>query len=126
MKRIWFSAGILLLIVFFCGVSTYRVNRICSDSEELLRQAETCMYLGDYVGAKNSVYYAQNCWNQHEGFLGLALRHTEKDDVDRLFPVLLEAIRHKEDTEFYFNHSELIAALKSLSRMEQPFYFNIL
>lgn len=126
MKRLWFSVGTLALILAFCGFTVYRVNRICGDSEELLRQAETCIYLGDYEGARNSVYYAQTCWKKHEGFLGLSLRHTEADDVEKLFPSLLESIRHKEDAEFYLRNSELIASLKSLSRMELPYYFNVM
>lgn len=125
MKRLWCSAGVLLLIVLFCGFGTFRVNRICRDAEELLRQAETCVYLGDYEGAKHSIYAAKACWSQHEGFLGIMLQHTQTGDVNVMFPGLMESVRHKNEEEFYLRNAELIASLKQIGRMELPYYFNV-
>ncbi len=125
MKRLWCSIGLLLTITGFCIYSAYRVNQICKDSTALLREAETQCYLGDYQGAENTVQLSRDLWKKHEGFLGITLRHTETDDIDVMFPALMEAARQKNPEEFLLRNTELIAAFKSLSRMELPYHFNI-
>ncbi len=126
MKKL-LTAGILLaVIVGFCTWSTWRVNRICRDAALLLEQAETRCALGDHAGACEKANSAQRLWDCHEGFLGLALRHTESDDVSIQFPPLLESCRQRDSEEFVRRNLELQAMLKHLSRMEIPYYFNIL
>lgn len=126
MKRLWCSIGILAVMVSFCCISTYRVNEICRDTANILRQAETQCHLGDFQGAQDTVCLSQSYWRKHEGFLGIALRHTETDDIDLMFPALIQAAHHKDEEEFLLRNTELIAAFRSLSRMELPYYFNIL
>ncbi len=125
MRRVWWSVGMLLMIVALCTCCVVRVNRVCQSTEELLRQAEICMHLGDTQGARDSVYYARLKWNAHEGLMGLSLRHTETDDVAQMFPAITESIRHKDETEFYMRNAELIGTIKELRRMEIPYYFNV-
>lgn len=126
MKRLWCSIGILAIMIAFCCISTFRVNQICKDTANILRQAETQCHLGNYQSARDTVYLSQAYWKKHEGFLGIALRHTETDDIDLMFPALIEAARQKDGEEFLLRNAELIAAFRSLSRMELPYYFNIL
>lgn len=126
MRRLWCSLALLGAMVGFCCFSTYRVNEICQDTANILRKAETLCYLGDFSGAENTVYLSQSYWRKHEGFLGISLRHTETDDIDLMFPALIEAARQKDGEEFLLRNTELIAAFRSLSRMELPYYFNIL
>lgn len=126
MRRLWCSVLLLAVITGFCAYSAFRVDQLCRDSSNLLREAETQCYLGDYQGAENTVYLSRALWKKHETFLGIALRHTETDDIDVMFPALIEAARQENPSEFLLRNSELIAAFKSLSRMELPYHFNIL
>lgn len=126
MKKLWCSMALLAAMVGFCCFSTYRVNQICKDTANILRQAETQCQLGNYHAAEDTVYLSQTYWRKHEGFLGIALRHTETDDIDLMFPALMEAARQGDEEEFLLRNTELIAAFRSLSRMELPYYFNIL
>ena len=126
MKKILLPTLLLVLMVIFCVWATWRVDRLCSDSAELLEQAGTRCVLGDFDGAMDLVYQSKQNWDSHEGFFGMALRHTESDDVDTLFPPLLETCRQRDADEFYKRNLELIATLKHLSRIEIPYYFNIL
>lgn len=126
MKRLWCSVGILLTMILFCCISTLRVNQICKDTSNILRQAETQCLLGNFHAAEDTVYLSERYWRKHEGFLGIALRHTETDDIDLMFPALTQAAHQKDGEEFLLRNTELIAAFRSLSRMELPYYFNIL
>ncbi len=126
MKRIWVSAGALGVLVLFCIFGVIRVNHICVKANENLRRAETAVYLGDYEGAKTCVEGARQIWKGHAGFLGIMLRHTEMDDIDLMFPGLLEALRQKDGREFYLRNGELIEALRNLTQMERPRYYNVL
>lgn len=126
MKKILVSVGILAVITGFCWWTAWRVNRLCASSAALLDAAETQVLLGDYPGAEETAEEAYRIWQGHEEFFGMALRHTESDDVGILFPPLQESIRQKDAGEFLLRARELAATLRHLGRMEQPYLFNIL
>ncbi len=126
MKRILLSLLLMALILGLCVWGTDRVSEICRNVSGLLEQAETRCCLGDYEGAERLTLEAQALWAKHEGFLGTTLRHTESDDVGILFPPLLSALRQEDGEEFELRSLELRATLRHLSRMEAPYYFNVL
>lgn len=126
MKKILLPALLLSFIIIFCVWATWRVDQLCSTSAELLEEAGTRSSLGDFEGAMDLVYQAKHDWDWHEGFFGIALRHTESDDIGILFPSLLETCRQRDADEFSKKNLELIATLRHLSRAEIPYYFNIL
>ena len=114
------------MITGFCWFTAWRVDDLCNTSASLLEAAETQVMLGDYEAAVETVNHSFRLWNRHEGFFGMALRHTESDDVGILYPVLQEACRQKDQGEFLLRARELAANLRHLGRMEQPYLFNIL
>ena len=126
MKKLYSALGILLVITGFCWFTAWRVDDLCNTSASLLEAAETQVMLGDYDAAVETVNHSFRLWNRHEGFFGMALRHTESDDVGILYPVLQEACRQKDQREFLLRARELAANLRHLGRMEQPYLFNIL
>lgn len=126
MKKLLFPIAILIIMVVFCVWSTWRADDLCNRSAELLEKAGVRCEQGDFRGAKDFVAQAKQLWDNHEGFFGIALRHTESDDIDILFPPLLETCRQKNFDEFFRRNLELIATFRHLSRAEQPYYFNIL
>ena len=126
MKQCCLSLGILILLTAFCWFSTSRVSAVCSETSGLLEQAETRILLGDYQGAEASITAANHVWEDHRLLLGMALRHTESDEVDLNFPGLLAACRQKDGQEFQLRNRTLIASLRQLSAMEHPYSYNIL
>ena len=126
MKKIYCVLGILLVITGFCWFTAWRVGDLCNTSVSLLEAAETQVMLGDYDAAEETVNHSFRLWNRHECFFGMALRHTESDDVGILYPVLQEACQQKDQREFLLRVRELTASLQQLGRMEQPYLFNIL
>lgn len=126
MKKFLVPIVMLVILVGFCTWTVWQVDQICQETSSLLEQAETRCTLGDFEGAGALVYRSQCIWNCREGFLGMALRHTESDDVGILFPPLLDTCRQRDAEEFSRRNLELMATLKHLSRMEIPYYFNIL
>lgn len=101
MKKFILPILILLLMVSFCVWATWRADELCNQSAQLLEQAGARCIQGDFHGAEDLVQEAKNCWDQHEGFFGVALRHTESDDVDILFPPLLETCRQQDAGGIY-------------------------
>ena len=126
MKKLICPVLLLLALLAFCCWSTWRVDVLCEQSAQYLQQAQNRCSLGDFEGAKELVYASKHGWDKHEGFLGTALRHTESDDIGVMFPPLLETCRQRDAEEFSRRNLEMIATLKHLSRMEIPYYFNIL
>ncbi len=126
MKKLLSAVVLLAVLAGFCSWSTWRVDRICRDTTALLEQAETRCTLGDYSGAGALVHEAGTLWSSHERFLGMALRHTESDDVSIQFPPLLRTCQQRDPEEFGCRNLELIATLTQLSHMEIPYSFNIL
>lgn len=126
MKKIYCALGILLVITGFCWFTAWRAGDLCNTSASLLEAAETQVMLGDYDAAMETVNHSFQLWNRHEEFFGMALRHTESDDIGILYPVLQEACRQKDQGEFLLRTRELAANLRHLGRMEQPYLFNIL
>ena len=126
MKKLILPLVLLAAMAGLCTWSTWRVGRISSQTAGMLEQAETCCVLGDFQRAEEQVLAAQRHWEAHEGFLGTALRHTESDDIDMLFPSLLERCRQEDEPEFLHENRELTALLRQIARMEVPYYFNVL
>lgn len=126
MKKIYLSIAALVLIFACCFYASTKVDKICEAIATELRAAETECILGRYAQAAERVQQAESLWVKNEGFLGVALRHTETDDISVAFPALTEALFLEDDTGFLENNLTLIASLRNLSRMEQPYLFNIL
>ena len=126
MRKPWTAICLLAVIVGFCWWSTWHVDQICRDTSALLEQAERYCTVGEFSKGMEQVAGSWNIWNRHEGFLGMALRHTESDDVGILFPSLLESCRQRDLEEFNRRNLELMATISHLSRMEIPYYFNVL
>lgn len=126
MKKMALSAGILVLLTAFCWFTAWRVDGICSEASAMLEHAENQAVRGDYAGAGETAAQAFQMWNRHEGFFGMALRHTESDDIGILFPSLIEAAGQKDQGEFLLRIRELKASLRQLGRMELPYLFNVL
>jgi len=126
MKKILLAGLTLLLIFGLCFYAAARVETICDSITEKLHMAETQCHLGYYDHAINSVRDAQTLWTKHETFLGISLRHTETDEIGIEFPVLVETLMQKDSSAFIQENLTLIATIDHLSRMEQPYLFNIL
>ena len=126
MKKFILPSLLLILMVAFCVWATWRADQLCTSSSELLEKAGARCAQGDFDGAKDYVDQAKKTWEDHEGFFGMALRHTESEEIDILFPPLLETCRQKDAEEFSRRNLELIATFQRLSRIELPYYFNIL
>ena len=126
MKKLILPIVLLVFMVIFCVWATWRADQLCTESVVLLEKAGKQCEQGDFDGAKRLVKKSKKTWDDHEGFFGIALRHTESDDIDILFPPLLEACRQENTEEFLERNLELIATFRHLSRAEQPYYFNIL
>lgn len=126
MKKIVISGAVLVLLTAFCWWTAWRVDRLCGQTAAYLEQAETQAVLGNFPAAEAYLEDASTLWRAHEQFFGMALRHTESDDVELMLPTLQEACRQKDRQEFLLRTRELSAALRQLGRMEQPYLFNIL
>lgn len=126
MKKIILPVALIAGLLIFCTISVKHTVDISSDVSELLERAQWYAELGDYDRAESLSIDSQTLWQSHEGFLGMVLRHTESDDIDCLYPPLLDACRAENAEEYSRRNHELQAYLRQLSRMEIPYFFNVL
>jgi len=126
MKRLVLPLLLLFSMLAFCAVITLAVKDTCCRAEDLLRQAEAAMDLGDGAAAETLAAQSRQVWEAHRGLLGLALRHTESDDAELSYPPLLEAAGSGDREDFLQRSRALRASLEALWRMEVPYYYNVL
>ena len=126
MKKSILAILLLCVMTAFCIFSVIYTDSVCKKTEHQLREAETQCILNNFDSGLEKAEQARETWKKHECFLGVALRHTESDDVDILFPPLLEAIRQEDLNEFMLRNREMTATIRHLARAEMPYLFNIL
>lgn len=126
MKKILGAVALLGVLVALCWYCTWRVDQVCGQTAGYLLRAEQRCGEEDYPGAREAVEQSWAYWQAHENLLGLALRHTESENVDMGYPGLLEACRQEDGEEFLLRSRELGAVIRQLSHMEKPYWFNIM
>ena len=126
MKRMLMPLLLLVFVTLFCSVCILRTDQICNETADLIEQAGDRFQQGSYEEAEEFIRRSELCWDSHEGFLGMVLRHTESDDVGFMFPSLLASCQAENRDAFLEKELELEAYLRQLSRMEIPYYFNVL
>ena len=126
MKKLAAPVALIMFILLFCTVCVKITDDICTEASMLLEEADRWAEQGDMERAETLSRESWTLWESNEGFLGMVLRHTESDDISCLYPVLLDCCRVKNIEEYCSRNHELRANLRHLSRMEIPYYFNIL
>ena len=119
----------LLLIVLLAAGSIWNihtVDKLCSDIQSCLSQAETQLLSGHREAAEQAVNVALETWQRAERHTHIFIRHPEIDSCTDIFYDLKEALESEESAGVHSVIGKLRCHLESIADMEKPKLGNIL
>lgn len=125
MKHLIIGVGILLLCLALCLTVTAILGQYTDRLVGMLEQALEDAREGDWASAGAALQDAEDFWNRHRGFWGVALRHAEVDTVDSFFAQLTVHVKTGSE-DFASTCTDLIRQIHHLEQSERPAYYNIL
>lgn len=85
MKRIWFGAGLLALLLFLSiGCSNITEQTYLPPAEQLTRSAQLALE-GNWNGARNDSEAARRSWERNRLLAAVLSEHSALDQIDSLF-----------------------------------------
>lgn len=100
MKRCWFGAGLLIVLLAASLSVTWGMDKIHEPIAADLNQAAECAKLGDWRNAENFSRRAEESWNKWEHFRACFADHTPTEEVGAELAAMDTARQERETTDF--------------------------
>ena len=100
MKRVWFGAGLLIVLLAVSLIVTWGMDRIHTPIAGDLQQAAACAQLGDWPRAMEYSQRAEQSWKKWEHFRACFADHTPTEEVSAELAAMNTARQKQETTEF--------------------------
>ena len=100
MKRCWFGAGLLIVLLAASLSVTWGMDKIHEPIAADLNQAAECAELGDWRNAENFSRRAEESWNKWEHFQACFADHTPTAEVGAELAAMDTARQERETTDF--------------------------
>ena len=100
MKRCWFGAGLLIVLLAASLSVTWGMDKIHEPIAADLNQAAECAELGDWHNAENFSRRAEESWNKWEHFRACFADHTPTEEVGAELAAMDTARQERETTDF--------------------------
>ena len=100
MKRCWFGAGLLIVLLAATLSVTWGMDKIHEPIAADLNQAAECAELGDWRNAENFSRRAEESWNKWEHFRACFADHTPTEEVGAELAAMDTARQERETTDF--------------------------
>lgn len=120
MKRLIPATVLLILIVIICTVSDITICRKVKNAKEEITKCEQLYQNSEFEKAEKSAIEFKKHWLKTSKIVSAYSNHCPLDDISVLSAILPEAIKAKDDFEFYSTVSQIKTALYTLYR-EQHF-----
>ena len=85
MKKELFAGMLLLVLIGLCAWNLWYLNRMCTQLDNAVAQAETSCAAGDPARAVETLRAAAACWSDVEDYAHCMLPHESKDAVTEGF-----------------------------------------
>lgn len=126
MKRLWFSAALLLLILLSTLGNALYLSSFALELTDLLAQAEERGEGGAWEEALSLTQQAHDRWEAHDAYLHITLRHADIDDIYLYFLQVEEFLERRENGEYSAANAALMGRLDLLREQEELSLKNIL
>ena len=116
MKRIWFGAGLLIVLLLLgFGSSTFMERSHAAMAKDLSRAAELALE-GNWVGAENFTTAAQREWDDNRTLIAALSDHEIMDETDGHFAQLEVFIRERDAISYSSTCLYLACQLDALGK----------
>lgn len=122
MKRAVPAAVLLALIILLCILSNITVSKSIKKAKSEISKCQTLYSNSKFQEAEKCAYNFKKHWLKETQFVSLYSNHCPLDDITTLAATLPEAVKTKNDFEFY-STVERIATILDAIYKEQSFSF---
>ena len=100
MKRVWFGAGLLIVLLGISFAVTWCMDNIHRPIADDLKQAAQCAELGNWQNAESLSRRAEEVWNRWEHFRACFADHTPTEEISAELAVMGTARQRRETGDF--------------------------
>ena len=100
MKRVWFGAGLLIVLLAVSLLVTWGMDRIHTPIAADLQQAAASAELGDWPSAEIYSQRAEQSWKKWEHFRACFADHTPTEEVSAELAAMNTARQEQETADF--------------------------
>ena len=100
MKRCWFGAGLLIVLLAVSLGVTWGMDRIHEPIADDLKQAAACAEINDWHSAEEYSRRAENQWNKWEHFRACFADHTPTEEISAELAAMDTARQQRETADF--------------------------
>lgn len=126
MKRFWWGAGLLIVLLILSSLITFSMERIHEPVANLLKQASEASLEEDWEKANALAGEAKARWEQYWQFTAAFADHTPMDELDGLFAELEVYGKEKEMPHFAATCSHLSMLALAMASSHTPNWWNVL
>lgn len=126
MKRCWFGAGLLIVLLAVSLGVTWGMDRIHTPIAADLTQAARCAQLGDWGRAEDFSRRAEGAWNQWEHFRACFADHTPTEEVSAELAAMDSARQQRETTEFAASCARAAKMVQAVGDAHALYWWNLL
>lgn len=119
MKRLCFSAGVLVLLFVLTLLNANYLGRLSTGFIDTLTQAQQHVEMDDWETAEQLTQEALDDWESHETYLYMVLRHSDNDQIQTGFQEVIEYLSCQDEGEYFAANVKLITQISLLYEMEQ-------
>ena len=116
MKRIWFGAGLLIVLLFLGFICGFVIERSQLSGAAMLEHASGLAAEGDWAAARTALHEAKQLWDRKYFFIAVLCDHEPIEQVQRLYAKLEVFSDERSIVSFRSTCMELARQLEALSR----------
>ena len=126
MKRCWFGAGLLIVLLAASLSVTWGMDKIHEPIAADLNQAAECAELGDWRNAENFSRRAEESWNKWEHFRACFADHTPTEEVGAELAAMDTARQERETTDFAASCARAAKTVQAVGDAHALCWWNLL
>ena len=126
MKRCWFGAGLLIVLLIVSLCVTWGMDKIHEPIAADLMQAAECAELGDWRNAEDFSRRAERAWKKWEHFRACFADHTPTEEVGAELAAMDTARQNRERSDFAASCARAAKMVQAVGDAHALYWWNLL
>ena len=126
MKRCWFGAGMLVVLLAVSLTVTWGMREIHRPIAADLNQAAECAELGDWRNAEDLSRRAEESWKKWEHFRACFADHTPTEEVGAELAAMGKSRQERETAEFAASCARAAKMVEAVGDAHALYWWNLL
>lgn len=126
MKRLWIATAILVLMLAGSLANAWYSQSLSDSLSDRLNQAQQMAREENWEQAERLTNEVYDCWQDHHFYLHTVMRHSDTDEILRVFRSVLQYLDLQEMDQYAAANADLMTQIQLLAEMEQISIVNVL